>query len=178
MSGQTLRASVGLFWLQGHCPSRPGQTVNQHSYWEVFKHLREQVHQKRSKLWWALVDSPSKCASKHCSNTAAVVLHPPYSHNLTSCNFSFSQEWNCHYEGPFQGYLWYSGKIADHPVSDFKVSSNSASSNDGKNGPFHKLRRGQLQSGQQTPRTKISVYFNSVCQLLDMASNKSLVKMG
>jgi histone-lysine N-methyltransferase SETMAR len=76
----------------------PGQTVNQHYYLEVLKCLREQVHRKRPERWrnqdWLLHNDS---ASAHtalsvqrflAAKNMAVAPHPPYSPDLSPCDFS------------------------------------------------------------------------------------------
>jgi hypothetical protein len=76
---------------------RPGQTVNQHYYLEVFKRLREQVRRKHPEQWqnqdWLLhqANAPAHTALSVqrilASKNMAVVLYPPYSPDLAPCDF-------------------------------------------------------------------------------------------
>lgn len=76
----------------------PGRTMNSDSYINVLRHLREKVQQTRPELWqncdWLLHHDNS---SAHTSlkttqflteNNMTVILHPPYSPDLSPCDFA------------------------------------------------------------------------------------------
>jgi hypothetical protein len=75
----------------------PGQTVNQHYYLVVWKHLREQIRRERPERWrnqdWLLHhdNAPAHTALSVqlflAAKNTAVVPHHPYSPNLAPCVF-------------------------------------------------------------------------------------------
>lgn len=93
-----IQSDDGLFWCSRHCLRSPeGQTVNQYYYIEVLTALHERVRKQRPDLWktksWkihqdnALVCSALSLKGIFAKHGITVLVHPPYSPDLTLYEF-------------------------------------------------------------------------------------------
>ena len=84
-----------------------GQTVNQHVYKEILRRLLRSVREKRRELWQDNAPAHNALSNRQflTERNVTVLDHPPYSPDLTPCDFfSVPQAQGGHHGSPFSGY--------------------------------------------------------------------------